>query len=97
MTILEELKRYAYDCIDDKIVSCKKHKWACERFLKDIQKENYKYRWNEEKAEKIVKWFTYLRHSKGILAGQPIIAYNLAKIHIVPNLWLGGQRRNKKI
>lgn len=73
MTILEELKRYAYDCIDDKIVSCKKHKWACERFLKDIQKENYKYRWNEEKAEKIVKWFAYLRHSKGILAGQPII------------------------
>ena len=73
MTILEELKRYAYDCIDDKIVSCKKHKWACERFLKDIQKENYKYRWNEEKAEKIVKWFTYLRHSKGILAGQPIM------------------------
>lgn len=73
MTILEELKQYAYDCIDDKIVSCKKHKWACERFLKDIQKENYKYRWNEEKAEKIVKWFTYLRHSKGILAGQPIM------------------------
>ena len=73
MTVLEELKQYAYDCIDDKIVSCKKHKWACERFLKDIQKENYKYRWNEEKAEKIVKWFTYLRHSKGILAGQPIM------------------------
>ena len=73
MTILEELKQYAYDCIDDKIVSCKKHKWACERFLKDIEKENYKYRWNEEKAEKIVKWFTYLRHSKGILAGQPIM------------------------
>ena len=73
MTVLEELKQYAYDCIDDKIVSCKKHKWACERFLKDIEKENYKYRWNEEKAEKIVKWFTYLRHSKGILAGQPII------------------------
>ena len=73
MTVLEELKQYAYDCIDDKIVSCKKHKWACERFLKDIKKENYKYRWNEEKAEKIVKWFTYLRHSKGILAGQPIM------------------------
>lgn len=73
MTVLEELKQYAYDCIDDKIVSCKKHKWACERFLKDIEKENYKYRWNEEKAEKIVKWFTYLRHSKGILAGQPIM------------------------
>ncbi|WP_333493145.1 terminase large subunit [Fusobacterium varium] len=73
MTILEELKQYAYDCINDEIVSCKKHKWSCERFLKDIGKENYKYHWNEEKAQKIVKWFTYLKHSKGILAGQPIM------------------------
>lgn len=72
MTILEELKKYADDCINDRIVSCKKHKWACMRFLRDLERENYKYRWNEEKAQRIVKWFTYLRHSKGILAGQPI-------------------------
>lgn len=72
MTILEELKKYADDCVNDRIVSCKKHKWACMRFLKDLEKENYKYCWNEEKAQRIVKWFTYLRHSKGILAGQPI-------------------------
>lgn len=72
MTILEELKKYADDCINDRIVSCKKHKWACMRFLRDLERENYKYCWNEEKAQRIVKWFTYLRHSKGILAGQPI-------------------------
>lgn len=72
MTILEELKKYANDCINDKVISCKKHKWACERFLKDINKLDWEYIWNEEKARKIVQWFTYLRHSKGILAGQPI-------------------------
>ena len=71
MTILEELKAYAYDCISDKIVSCEKHKWACKRFLKDI--ENEKYYWDEKEAKRIYDWFTYLRHSKGELAKQPIV------------------------
>lgn len=71
MTILEELIDYSNKCISGEIVSGKKHKWACMRFLKDI--ENAKYIWNELEAKKIVKWFTYLRHSKGELAGQPII------------------------
>lgn len=72
MTILEELEKYSNDCINNKIISCQKHKWACERFLKDINKTDWEYVWNEEKAQKIVHWFTYLRHSKGVLAGQPI-------------------------
>ncbi len=72
MTIKNELKRYAEDCISGKISSCKKHKQACQRFLDDLQKK-WEYKWDEEQADKIVKWFSYLRHSKGILAGQPII------------------------
>lgn len=71
MSILEELKKYARECINDVIVSSKKHKWACERFLKDL--ENPKFYWDEEEAQRIYKWFTYLRHSKGELAKQPII------------------------
>lgn len=71
MTILEELKQYSDDCINDKIDSCKKHKWACERFLRDIEKN--KYYWDEQEAQKIYNWFTYLRHSKGELSKQPII------------------------
>ena len=71
MSILEELKKYAHECINDVIVSGKKHKWACERFLKDL--ENPKFYWDEEEAQRIYKWFTYLRHSKGELAKQPII------------------------
>lgn len=71
MSILEELKKYAHECINDVIVSSKKHKWACERFLKDL--ENPKFYWDEEEAQRIYKWFTYLRHSKGELAKQPII------------------------
>ena len=74
--ILTELMQYANDCINDVIISGKKHKLACKRFLKDIERiesdDTFFFYWNEEEAEKIVKWFSYLRHSKGILAGQPI-------------------------
>ena len=82
MTILEELIQYTNNCLSDVYVSefesylsCQKHKWACERFLKDVAKiddENYPYYWDEEEARKIVEWFTYLRHSKGVLSGKPI-------------------------
>lgn len=76
MTILEELTDYANKCIDGTIISCRKHKWACRRFLGDVRKlENdadYPYTWDEEKAAEIVKWFRLLRHRTGILAGKPI-------------------------
>ena len=75
MTIKEELTRYAESCIDGVIPSCKKHKWACRRFLDDIAKEgeeSFLYVWDEAEAQKIVKWFSYLRHCKGVLAGKPI-------------------------
>lgn len=80
MTIKEELIKYAKDCITDKIISCQKHKWACERFLNDLKKIDAcntlntpsPYIWDEEEAKKIVDWFAMLRHSKGVLAGEPI-------------------------
>lgn len=76
MTLLEELIEYANDCINGREVSCQKHKWACMRFLNDVEQMNtnpaYPYTWNEEKAAEIVKWFSLLRHRTGILAGQPI-------------------------
>ena len=72
--ILDELIGYANDCIKQKIPSCQKHIWACQRFLRDVEKSRgeWLYHWDEGEAAKIVRWFTYLRHSKGILAGQPI-------------------------
>lgn len=79
-TILEELIAYAKNCIEGIEISCEKHKWACERFLDDIERSEgrlldreFPYIWNEEEALRIVKWFANLRHSKGILAGKPII------------------------
>ena len=45
------------------------------RLLRDIERmgtERFPYVWNEDRAQSIVDWFKYLRHSKGVLAGQPI-------------------------
>lgn len=71
MTIKDELIKYSQECIDGMIPSGEKHRWACIRFLKDV--EENKFIWDEEEAQRIFKWFIYLRHSKGILAGTPII------------------------
>lgn len=76
MTIKQELISYAKKCISGKITSCTKHKWSCFRFLSDLERAKKKecpFVWNEDEARKIVNWFGYLRHSKGILSGQPIV------------------------
>ena len=103
MTLLEEISQYANDCISGKEISCKKHKWACQRLLRDVRKmENpsYPYTWNEEQAKLIVEWFSMLRHSKGILAGKPIILTPWQKFRICQLYgWVRkdtGRRRFKK-
>ena len=75
MTVLEEITTYAKDCLTGGEVSCKKHQWACRRFLNDlgrIGREDFPYVWDEERAAGIVEWFALLRHSKGVLSGEPI-------------------------
>ena len=75
LTIREELTRYAEKCLSGEIVAGKKHKWACKRLLHDFERigdADFPYIWDDEQAEEIVSWFALLRHSKGVLAGQPI-------------------------
>lgn len=75
-TCLEEITTYARDCIEGRIPAGQKHKWACERLLRDLDRvgsEDFPYIWDEERAQLIVDWFSLLKHSKGELAGTPII------------------------
>ena len=75
MTCLEEITAYARDCIEGRIPAGQKHKWACQRFLDDLERvgtTGFPYIWSEDNADKIVKWFSLLKHSKGALAGKPI-------------------------
>lgn len=83
MTILEELTQYCNDRISGKEVACKKEKWACQRFLNDVNKQNtekFPFEWLEDEAQKIVDWFALLRHSKGVLEKQPIILNTWGKL-----------------
>lgn len=83
MSILQELTGYCRKCLndvriseDEDYISCEKHKWACRRFLDDVKKAGKgktEYEWNETEARRIVEWFECLYHSKGDLAGKPII------------------------
>lgn len=97
--------RYAKDCLDGRIVACVKHKWACQRLLRDMERletdPQYPYYWDESEAEKIYVWFTCLRHQKGILSGQPIQLTEWQQFHICQLYgWRqkeNGRRRFKKM
>lgn len=75
MSHLEDIKQYARSCLADEIPSGQKHKWACQRFLDDLERvgtTDFPYIWSEDNANRIVTWFSLLKHSKGALAGKPI-------------------------
>ena len=103
MTILDEITQYAEDCIDGTIVSCTKHRYACQRLLNDLEKtenQEYPYEWNEQKAKEIVDWFALFKHSKGVLAGTPIILTTWQKFMVCQlygwrNKKTGGKRFTK--
>lgn len=75
MTLLEELIEYSHNCIKDTAHVCQKHRWACERFLRDVQHtktEEFPYVFDEEKAQRFFNWAHLHRHTKGVLAAEPI-------------------------
>ena len=51
MDVYDDIKKYAIKCINDEIISCKKHKWACQRFLSNACKfetdPDYPFYWSE--------------------------------------------------
>lgn len=75
MTLTDELIQYSKDCIADTRHVCQKHRWASERFLKDLKKSGTKefpYIFDEEKALRFFEWAALHKHTKGVLAGEPI-------------------------
>lgn len=73
MTLLEEITQYSHDVINGKVVACVKNKWACMRHLRDVEwqgTEAFPYVFNEDKAQRFMKWMTFFQHTKGPLAGQ---------------------------
>jgi phage terminase large subunit-like protein len=66
---------YCHDVLNGDIIACQKHKWACRRFLRDVEREGtdeFPYVLDEEKALRFLNWMTLFKHTKGKLAGQRI-------------------------
>lgn len=105
MTRRDVITHYARDCLSGKITACKKHKHFCLRMLFDFDEldnnPEYPYYWDEDAAERIVRWFSLLRHSKGELAGTPIELTQWQQSHICQLYgWKkksDGRRRFKKL
>ena len=84
-TVLEEIIDYSNDVLTGKILACKRHKQACQRFLNDLKKmetDTWNYYWDESEAQRIVKWYSYCKHSKGVLEGKHIVLNSWQKFNV---------------
>lgn len=75
MSLEQRLMDYVYDILEGKIKACKKHIWACERFIKDLeraQEDECAFYFDIEKLYDFYEWAKEFKHFKGILAGKPI-------------------------
>ncbi|KYD26530.1 hypothetical protein B4109_3149 [Geobacillus stearothermophilus] len=103
MMLKQWLIDYCHDVLNGEVVACQKHKWACERFLRDIEREGtdeFPYIFDEEKALRFLKWMTLFKHTKGKLAGKHIEPHPI-QIFVFGNIygWVHkdtGLRRFKK-
>lgn len=68
--LVNRVEKYVDDILAGKINACKKHKWACERYLKD--KENEEYVFDKIELLKIYIWSKQFKHRAGVLKGQYI-------------------------
>jgi len=79
MDLVKKLKTYCNNILKDKPLSCQKHKWACERFLRDLDRQGTKkfpYVFNQVKAKQFINWCSLFKHTKGILVGEFIDLYH---------------------
>ena len=77
--LIDILIKYCKDVLQDKPLSCVKHKWSCQRFLDDLSRQNTKdfpYHFIPEKAERFFRWCNLFKHTKGILKGKYINLYD---------------------
>lgn len=73
--LVNRLTSYADKVSKGKIIACKKHIQACNRFLSDINKipkAKYPYYFDAEEVERFYSWSGVFQHTKGVLANKSI-------------------------
>jgi phage terminase large subunit-like protein len=71
---------YSVDVLNGDVISCVKHKQACQRFLNDIKREGTKefpYIFSEERAQHFLNWMVLFKHTKGGLVGENIVPHEI--------------------
>ncbi|SFL39033.1 Phage terminase-like protein, large subunit, contains N-terminal HTH domain [Gracilibacillus orientalis] len=69
------LIKYSEEVLSGEVIACEKHRWACQRFLYDIEREgteDFPYIFEEDRGELFLDWMRLFKHRKGVLAGQYI-------------------------
>src|SRR5699024_11170469 len=78
----DELIKYSNNVVNEGIVACEKHKWACRRFLFDLEREgteSFPYVFDEGKAQRFLDWMSFFKHTKGPLQGTYINPVDIQK------------------
>ena len=96
--IVDRMIGYSRQIVDREIVSCKKHRQACQRFLDDLDKQNkssFPYQFNEEKAYKFFRWMKLFKHTKGHLANTFIEPHDI-QVFVFGNIY-GWEHKKTKL
>ena len=65
--------KYAEDVVNGDIVACKQVKQACERFLNDLKRDDWRWSFSIKRANHIIGFMEFgIKHVKGPLAGQTL-------------------------
>lgn len=82
MTLRDELIKYSEQVLNGDVIACQEHKWACQRFLYDLEREGtdeFPYIFDDERAERFFDWMSLFKHRKGVLAGEYIEPHIIQK------------------
>ena len=80
---------YSEDVLAGDVVACKKHKQACTRFLRDIEREgtdDFPYIFDEDRASRFLEWMTLFKHTQGVLAEQHIQPHEI-QVFVFGNIY----------
>ncbi|MGD6897118.1 terminase large subunit [Bacillus infantis] len=75
-SLIERVYNYAIEITEGNITACKKHIYACERFLNDLEKaqndEASPYYFDADELYDFYDWAFMFKHKEGVVANQPI-------------------------
>ena len=88
MTHTERAVRYAQCVIAGEIVACKLTRLACERFLNDLKRDDWKWRFDDALASRACTFVEHLPHIKGQWARQRLkITLEDWQVFIIANIF----------